>query len=235
MVPKKTRMKAALLIVAALVMLGALTEARADVKIWTWAVEQEFEEGAVCIYSNVVYKCKSAHTATPFNYPPNAALWEQMNEWDTGNTYAVGNLVYYGNPVDIYRCNQAHLSTSENAPGNTPPWHKPFPKDPAVTTGGHGPSGNDYIDYYQKDVDDAAMFYTDSVPPPFPFPNYQTRICVIKTDNPNYDVAKNHISAPSAWNSTTTYPMGRQVTHEGDTYQAKVESTDVEPPDPAYW
>ena len=228
---EKRRTSDALLIVAVLVTLGAPSAARANVKIWNWTTGTGFEVGAVCRCNNVIYKCILAHTALPGNTPPNGTYWTAMNAWATGNNYAVGNLVYYGNPAHIYRCNQAHQSTEANPPGNDPPWHMPFPKDPAVKTGGQGPSGNDYVDYYMLYADDDALPYRSGGQDD----SYASRCCVIQTTNPNFDATKNHITTPAAWNSATGYPIGRQVTNGGITYQAIKASTNVQPPNVLWW
>ena len=85
----------------------------------------------------------------------------QAAEWKAGTSYAAGAFVRTGVALtSTYRCTQANVGTSSNAPPNAAYWQQVWPQDPPVSTGGDGPTGNDWVDFAAWDSE--VLFYDDN-------------------------------------------------------------------------
>jgi len=108
--------------------------------------------------------------------------------WQASHAYAVNDYCRTGaDPsVSTYKCTKAHTSDSSNKPPNATYWQQVWPKDPAVTSGGEGPTANDWTDFgivdsaifWWRDEDDLNHLTT-------------TYYITISTSNSNFTLANN--------------------------------------------
>ena len=147
----------------------------------------------------------------------------------------MGDLVFDANPsLEIYRCIQGHTSSSSNRPPDSDYWHTPEPQDPPVISGGHGPCGNDWIDFFDEHQKSYKMYYRRD--------NSNTYVAIfgmdMEVDNPNFDTSKNRLPAASSWQSGLNYKLYKQVTHNDNLYQCRQNhwsTANNAPPNATYW
>jgi hypothetical protein len=185
---------------------------------WHWATSTDYDIGDVVSYSNVWYRCKTAHNSgasfsttnwdTATTLATNAAAaWN----WNANFNYNVGDAVYYSG--SWYRCLVAH---SNQMPPNTAYWST----SPLLS--------NAWDTYRQYSAND-TVFYNGTW--------YRSLLSSNYGQNPATATSYWASAANSSyqWNSTTAYSAGAYRSYGGVWYKCLAGNTGKSPNNTTYW